>query len=447
MLTACVILSAAMALSPADDILLAPAAGAVDARVKQEKIGARGLPTLPESLAQPLPVIHRIANGSPEVPMAPEAFATARASISRGLQFLRNSQGPRGGWMEGEAAAGTDQEQRSLAASTAVTALGVRAFVQAGESRDSPAVTRACDWVTLRTMRDGVFDPDRSGGLGNYVAAAVASGWAALGDSSDVRVVQVRDAAVQWLKSNQWDQAEGIQPTQDWFGGAGYGKHGRPDLSNTQVMLDALHDAGVSPDDPAVQRALIFVARTQNLKSSNDAAWAKHGSGDGGFVYTPTNGGESFASEAAGEGRFGEIRPEGSPQSLRSYGSMSYAGLKSMLYAGLTRDDPRVRAAWDWIRHHWSFAENPGLGQQGHYYYLHAMARALAAAQQDVVVDAHGVAHNWREELVNALVAMQQDDGSWTNPADRWEEGHSDLVTIYALLALEEALKPTLKVE
>ncbi len=447
MLTIGLILTATMALRMADDTLLAPAAGAVDARVQPDKVGTRALPTLPSSLAQPLPVATRIAARAPEVPMDAGDFAAARASLEKGLQFLKASQGPRGGWMEGEAAAGTDQEQRSLAASTAVTALGVRAFVQSGEPPTSPAVAQACHWVTLRTMRDGVFEPDGKGGLGNYVAAAVASGWAALGDTSDVRVVQLRDAAVQWLKSNQWDQAEGIQPTQDWFGGAGYGKHGRPDLSNTQVMLDALHDAGISPEDPAVQRALVFVARTQNFRATNDAAWARHGSNDGGFVYTPTSGGESFASEAAGEGRYGEIRPEGAPQSLRSYGSMSYAGLKSMLYAGLTRDDPRVRAAWDWVRHHWTFAENPGLGAQGHYYYLHAMARALAAAQQDEVIDANGASHNWRNELVRALVAMQQPDGSWVNPADRWEEGHADLVTIYALLALEEALKPTLKVE
>ena len=34
---------------------------------------------------------------------------------------------------------------------------------------------------------------------------------------------------------------------------------------------------------------------------------------------------------------------------LRSYASMTYAGLKSMIYAGLDRDDPRVKAALTYI--------------------------------------------------------------------------------------------------
>ena len=94
---------------------------------------------------------------------------------------------------------------------------------------------------------------------------------------------------------------------------------------------------------------------------------------------------------------------------------MTYAGFKSMLYAGLSPDDVRVRAAFEWIRQHWTFEENPGLGNEGLYYYYHTMARALRAAQQDVVIDADGDEHNWREELIDALVARQGEDGSWTN--------------------------------
>ena len=40
-----------------------------------------------------------------------------------------------------------------------------------------------------------------------------------------------------WLKATQWDSAEGHTPKSNWYGGAGYGKHQRPDLSNTQTML------------------------------------------------------------------------------------------------------------------------------------------------------------------------------------------------------------------
>jgi squalene-hopene/tetraprenyl-beta-curcumene cyclase len=122
---------------------------------------------------------------------------------------------------------------------------------------------------------------------------------------------------------------------------------------------------------------------------------------------------------------------------------MTYAGFKSMLYGGLSPDDVRVRAAFDWIRKNWTFEENPGLGQQGLFYYYHTMARALNAAQQPVITDINGVQHNWREELIQTLLKRQQNDGSWVNAEEeRWMENSNVLVTVYSILALEEALKP-----
>ena len=321
----------------------------------------------------------------------------------------------------------------------AVTALAVKAFAQA-DARPLGEVNfqMALRFVRQAQRADGSFE---AGSLSNYVTASVVMALASIdpGEFGD----EIEDARV-WLELNQWDQGEGLGPRQDWFGGAGYGNRGRPDVSNTQTMLDALYEAGVSPDEPSMQRALAFISRAQNLQATNKAPWAGN---DGGFVYTPANGGESMASEAAGEGRRGELVAAGSPRSLRSYGSMTYAGFKSMLYAGLSPDDVRVRAAFDWIRHNWTFDENPGLGQQGLYYYYHTMARALRAAQQPTIEDADGISHNWREELIDALLARTRQDGSWKNPADRWMEGHPVLATIYAVLALEEALKPVTPTE
>jgi squalene-hopene/tetraprenyl-beta-curcumene cyclase len=322
-----------------------------------------------------------------------------------------------------------------------VTALAVKAFAQAGHvAADDRTAARAMAFLRAHTGVGGAFEPDPSSGLGTYVASTLLMALAAQQDDAlSEQVAQVRG----WLREVQWDQAEGHAPDSDWFGGYGYGNRGRPDLSNTQLVLDALHDAGVSTDDPAVQRALAFVARTQNV-ATNAEAWAQKGSKDGGFVYTPAGGGESFASEAAGEGRKGENLPEGT-RSLRSYGSMTYAGLKSMLYAGLTPSDPRVRAAFEWIRMHYGFAENPGLGAQGHYYYLHTAARTLLATNEVTVTQAAGespAARNWRDDLVDAVCGMQQPDGSWKNPVERWMEGQPELATVYAVLALEEAIKP-----
>jgi squalene-hopene/tetraprenyl-beta-curcumene cyclase len=110
-----------------------------------------------------------------------------------------------------------------------------------------------------------------------------------------------------------------------------------------------------------------------------------------------------------------------------------------MIYAGLTRDDPRVKAAYDYITRHYSLDENPGIGQQGLYYYYHTFAKALAMLGQPTITDAGGQVHEWRAELVAALAKRQAADGSWVNPADRFMEGDPNLVTSYALLALAHA--------
>src|SRR5205823_9082494 len=133
---------------------------------------------------------------------------------------------------------------------------------------------------------------------------------------------------------------------------------------------EALHDSGLKPDDPAMKAALKFITRMQNLSETNDQKWAGN---DGGGIYTPANNGESKAGEYTG--------PDGK-RMLRSYGSMTYAMLKSYIYAGLTKDDPRVKAAWDWVTKNWTLDENPGMrlgtptaAKQGYFYYFHTLDR------------------------------------------------------------------------
>jgi squalene-hopene/tetraprenyl-beta-curcumene cyclase len=116
---------------------------------------------------------------------------------------------------------------------------------------------------------------------------------------------------------------------------------------------------------------------------------------------------------------------------------MTYAGLKSFLYAELKKDDPRVRAAVDWLRRNYTLEENPGLGQQGLYYYYHTVAKALTAYGEDTFTDAAGKSHDWRYELLNKLVAQQDVAGFWKNPVGRWMENDPVLVTSYSLLAIQ----------
>ena len=229
------------------------------------------------------------------------------------------------------------------------------------------------------------------------------------------------------MKGLQWDETEGASPEDPAYGGAGYGKKNRPDLSNTSFLIEALRTAGTDADDAAIQRALIFVSRTQNLPGPDNTLPFPEKNPDGGFYYTPATGGESQAG----------TMPDGG---LRSYASMTYAGLKSMIFAGLTRDDPRVKAAVAWLERHYTFAENPGLGDAGLFYYFHTAAKALDVLGEETFTDAQGVEHQWRSELADALLARQQADGSWVNSNSRWMEGEPTLVTSYSLLALAYCL-------
>lgn len=406
----------------------------LDPRINPEPITEGDIPPLPDVIVQPMPPCFRLASTAEEAAISEETWIKAMHAIDRGLDHLRRCQSHDGTWMQSLEASPTDEPQNTSPVALATTSMAVQAFAQRGHELDQDASMQSAVTALLSARaEDGTID---AGSMSNYVAAAMVSGIASLDDDRFRDAIQDGIAS---LARNQWDQEEGIGTQADWFGGAGYGTRGRPDLSNTQSMLQAMHDSGMSPDEPAFQKAVVFLSRTQNLTSVNDASWAAD---DGGFVYTPANGGESMASEYAGEGRKGERLQAGSPRSLRSYGSMTYVGFKSLIHAGLTADDPRVQAAYNWLRMHYTFDTNPGVGQQGLYYYYLAMARALRAAQQPFITDTDGIVHDWREELVDAIVLRQQADGSWVNGEDRWMEGHDELVTVYSVLALEEILKP-----
>ena len=241
--------------------------------------------------------------------------------------------------------------------------------------------------------------------------------------NTDGRYDDLLANAEKYIKKIQWNEEEGHDITSNSYGGAGYGKHERPDLSNTNFLIDALKARGVGPDDEAMQRALTFVSRCQNLETEHNTTAFAAKNPDGGFYYTPAAGGSSQAGET----------PTGG---LRSYGSMTYAGLKSMIYAGVGPDDPRVKAAFDWICKHYGVDQNPGMGDAGLYYYYHTFAKALDAMEVDQVKDNRGAEHDWRAELLAELARRQQDDGSWLNENSRWLEGDPNLVTGYALLAL-----------
>lgn len=310
--------------------------------------------------------------------------------------------------------------------------------------RNEPGITALVVTALLRSKKLGPADPAISKGLGYLEGFVDPKGGLAKAPhsvySTSVALMAFREAnrggrfdgliqgAQEFLKVNQADETEGKTPADPAYGGSNYGGAGRPDLSNTSFMMEALRDSGLPPDDPALRKALVFVSRCQNLKSEfNDQPWAGKVA-DGGFIYVAAGRGEGGAGKAARK-----------DDPIPSNAGMTYAGLKSMIYAGLTPDDVRVKAALGYIAKHYTVEENPGQGQRGLYYYYHTFARALAALGRPTLVDAEGKEHDWKSDLVGALAKRQEASGGWVNRADRFMEGDPNIVTSYGLLALAAA--------
>jgi squalene-hopene/tetraprenyl-beta-curcumene cyclase len=334
-----------------------------------------------------------------------KAASTNQTAI-RGVDFLRQAQ--------------ADDGSYSAASGPGITAIVATALMRSGLSPSDPTVAKS-----LKYLEQFVHDDGGVYGKGSrYKNYETSIAMVCFKEANkDGKYDKLLANAEKFVKKEQWDEEEDQEVSSMSYGGAGYGSHSRPDLSNTAFLIDALHAVGAGEDDPAMKKALIFVSRCQNLESQYNTSPYAAKVNDGGFYYTVAAGGQSQAGNT----------PDGG---LRSYGSMTYAGLKSMIYAGLSKDDPRVKAATKWIQDHYTLDENPGMGDSGLYYYYHTFAKALATLGDDKIVDGKGKSHDWRQELATQLAEKQQKDGSWVNKTVRWLEGDPNLVTAYALLAL-----------
>lgn len=346
-----------------------------------------------------------------------DSVARTKQAMDRALAFLVSIQQPDGSW--------THRDKGD----PAITALAAEAFIQSPDFGPAhPVSRRAIEFIIKFVQPDGgIYVPDE--GQANYQTSVALMALVAARDPAHAEVIAKAQA---YLKKGQWDEEESIDPKNEWYGGAGYGKSKRPDLSNTQMMLEALHQSGLPKDDPVYKKAIVFISRSQMFGETNDRPFAK-GASDGGFIYTCVGDGES---------KGGDIEVDGQKR-LRTYGSMSYSGFKSLLYAGLAKDDPRVKAAYEWIRRYYTLDENPNMpakqSHEGLYYYYLVFSRALNAWGDPTLIDAAGKPHQWRDELRAKLVTLQRADGSWVNDADRWYESNPGLVTAYAILAIQSS--------
>ena len=335
------------------------------------------------------------------------AALTIDAAIGGGAKFLLAKQAEDGHWSDAQM--------------PALTALPLWALTGATDAPGREAAMKKAAAFVLKTQReDGGFyvpKPGRGGsGLGNYNTSVCLAALFEAKLAPDEALLKARG----YLASSQ------LTGDDTMAGGFGYDKVSRrryADLSNTAYALDALaRTAALEERRPGGKRvdvdwekALAFV---ENLQK-------KEGADKGGAAYngrTPQAGRETDAK--------GRVH-------LRAYGSMSYAAVLSMCAARLTKADPRVRNALDYCSKHWSVEENPGMGNQGLYYYYDILARALAAAGVDELAAPDGRKIAWKDELAKKILSLQRADGSWANDNNRFWEADPVLCTSFALIVLQ----------
>ena len=337
-------------------------------------------------------------------------------AIDKGLAWLQKAQNADGSW--------------SLPEQPALTALPLTAFMlePTGKfQKEKPSfVVKGYGFIVSSAKPDGgIFQK----GLANYNTSLALNALVAAGDPKFTTLI----AAARKYVIGQ--QAHGMTNSA-LDGGMGYGPTGthnqEPDLSNTVMALDALyHSKGVTQElgnakDLDWKALRGFLQRCQNLPAPGQAPSSPaEADNNGGFVYAP------------GASKAGEIALPNGKKALRSYGSISYAGLLSYIYADLKKDDPRVQAVIEWLQRHYTLEENPGMGGEGLYYYYHLLAKAMGAYGSNELTMADGRKVDWRKELAKKLIDVQKGDGSWSNEKGRWMEKDPVLVTSYAVLALE----------
>lgn len=344
-----------------------------------------------------------LAMESPTVGPKPELHQTV---VSRAIEYLASKQSPDGSF----------SPQMGIGP-TALAALGM---LRSGRAAADPVVAKALEYLEKYVQENGgIYTPGSH--ISTYETCVAMVCFREANEKG--RFDRVIAGGEKFIRGAQWDESKGKEPSDFYYGGAGYGGKSRPDLSNTAFLIEALRSCGAGADDEALKKALVFVSRCQNFESPHNTTPYAAKINDGSFYYTCV------------VGRQDEERgtPDGG---LRGYGSMTYSGLKSMVYAGLAKDDPRVEAAIKWIGKNYDVKTNPGMGDAGLFYYYHTFAKALDAFGADFIVDAAGVKHDWRKDLTEELASRQRSDGSWVNKNPRWMESDSNLATAFALLAL-----------
>ena len=351
-------------------------------------------------------------------------------SLDKGVKFLAKNQNPDGGY--GPFGSESRVKNASDVGITAIIVYTCAIHPRKYTVVDGPFMSKAVAYLLSHQQPDGGFYHSKDPVLKNYRTSVALMALVKLDRvaySESIRRARAFIVTQQRSERTNFSKDEHLS-----FGAVGQSGSLRGDLSNAAYAAEAMREAGFSASEPFWKKLELFVSRCQN-SPTGDALLGKSGIGstkDWGFRYAPND--TRGPRESLDDGS----------TAFSSYGSMTYQGLKSLLYANIDKKDPRVQGAFKWISDNFSLAENPGMrtpadpkaGLQGLYYYYHTMAKTLSVYGESVLVDSKGVKHSWAAELSDHLMKLQGPDGHWQNTSGRWWENLPTLDTAYAMIAL-----------
>jgi squalene-hopene/tetraprenyl-beta-curcumene cyclase len=339
---------------------------------------------------------------APAQTLSPETRQKLMDSLNRAAAYLRQQQRADG----------------TFDSNPGVTALAATALLR------QPGTTKTAQMATVGKTLDMLAKLAKPDGgiyqnvIPHYITAVSVMAFVAGGRPQDKPLIE---KGRRYLADHLLDEGEGVPPSDKFYGGLGYGgtsDGGRADIISLEYGLRAMKEGDLPANDPAWEKAIKFLQRTQNNSETNDQTWAAN---DGGFIYYP-----GF-SQTTGTG---------------SYGSASYAGLLSYSWANVKKTDDRVQSVLKWVRNNYTVDENPGLGQKTIYYYYMVFAKALQAVGDPVITDAKGQRHNWREDLGRKMITLQHPEGYWVNPVKDEMQDNKVLVTAFTMSTIEAILQP-----
>lgn len=357
--------------------------------------------------------------------------------------WLVSQQDKSGAWLSGP----PGKESPSVA----YTSIIVTAFARAPKdlrAKYQKSIDAGSAWIASKKNDDGSFGEGPSGGFLKTYATAVAL--MALAAVDRDKYADLIRGAQAYLKQNQLK--EGLER-----GGSGYGddeptkdgmKKTIANMSTTGFAADAMEASGLPKDDQFWKLCVEFVRKCQNNSETNTdkefveklKAQGLSVGDDGGLYYTPS---EDRKLHKAGTVKIID------KEVVQSYGSMTYHGIKTYLFAGLKKDSPEVKAAIDWVRKNYTVEAHPGFPfdnqkrnhLRGLFYYYYVMARAMDAIGEKPFTTFDGKEHDWPAEMGEQLLKLMKDGKMWVNENPAWWENDPLLVTSYVLNSLDLILK------